>query len=259
MRAVWSGHVAFGLVTIPVKLYAATEEIGPGLHQVHTCGGPIRHRKVCEREGIEVPHHEIERGWEAPDGRTVVLSNEDMDHLPLPTKRVAEVLGFVGDQDVDPITYATPYYSAPDGPAAQRPYALLVEALARHGTVAVCKVTLRTRERLAALRPHRGILVCHTLRWPQEVRDPGDIASSAPVTDRELSLAEVLMDVLAGVEMADLHDDYAEALQQLVAAKSAGGELAEPPEPVPAVDLMAALEASIRQAATAPPVTRRSR
>lgn len=248
MRAVWTGHVAFGLVTIPVKLYAATEEIGPGLHQVHTCGGRIRHRRVCEREDIEVPQSEISRGWETPDGRTVVLSDEDMDHLPLPTRKTVEVLGFVDDQDVDPITYATPYYAAPNGPTAQRPYALLVEALARHGTVAVCKVTLRTRERLAVLRPHRGVLVCHTLRWPQEVRDPGDLASSAPVTDRELTLAEVLMDALAGVDLADLHDDYAEALQQLVAAKASGGELAELVEPPPAVDLMAALEASIRQA-----------
>jgi DNA end-binding protein Ku len=98
------------------------------------------------------------------------------------------------------------------------------------------------------LRPRRGILVCHTLRWPGEIRDPGDLASSAPVTDRELTLAEVLMDALAGVDLAELHDGYAAALQQLVAAKATGGELAEPPEPVPAVDLMAALEASIREA-----------
>ena len=246
--AMWSGCISFGLVTIPVQLYAATEERGAGFHQVHTCGGRIRHRRVCQREDREVPQDEILRGWEAPDGRTVVLSDEDLDRLPLPTKRVAEVLGFVGDQDVDPITYATPYYAGPDGGAAQRPYALLVAALARHGMVALCKVTLRTRERLAVLRPHRGVLVLHTLRWPQEVRDPGDLASAAPVTDRELTLAEVLMDTLAGVDLAELHDDYAEALEQLVAAKAGNSELAESPTPVPAVDLVAALEASIRAA-----------
>lgn len=240
--------MVFGLVAIPVRLYAATEEIGPVLHQVHTCGGRIRHRRVCEREDQEVPQWEIARGWEAPDGRMVVLRDEDMAHLPLPTRKTAEVLGFVADSDVDPIMYATPYNAAADGPAAQRPYALLVEALARHGTVAVCKITLTTRERLAVLRPRHGILTCHTLRWPQEIRDPGDLASTAPVTDRELTLAEVLMDALAGVDLADLHDDYAQALQQLVTAKATGGELAELPEPEPAVDLMAALEASIRHA-----------
>ncbi len=107
---------------------------------------------MCEREGVEVPRHEIARGWKAPDGRTVILSDDDMDHVPLPIRKTAEVLGFVPDDDVDPIMYSTPYCAAPDGPAAQRPYALLVEALARHGTVAVCKVPLRSRERLAVLR-----------------------------------------------------------------------------------------------------------
>ncbi|TJZ94750.1 non-homologous end joining protein Ku [Actinacidiphila oryziradicis] len=248
MRSIWSGFVSFGLVTIPVKLYAAAEDARTPLHEVHTCGSRIRHRRVCEREQREVPQEEIRRGWEAPDGRVVVLDAGDLEHLPLPSKRTAEVLGFVDDGDVDPLLYDRPYWAGPNGDTAQRPYALLVEALARHGTIAVCKVAIRTRERLAILRPRHGMLVLHTLRWPEEIRDPGDLSSSAPVTDRELALAELLMDQLAGVDIGDLRDEYAVALEQLIVAKGSGRELEAGLEPEPVVDLMAALERSIRDA-----------
>ncbi|MEU0184153.1 Ku protein [Streptomyces sp. NPDC006207] len=249
MRAIWTGYISFGLVTIPVKLYAATEEHGTGFHQVHASdGGRIRHRRVCEREDVEVPQSEIARGWERPDGRTVVLLDEDLAALPIPTRKTVEVLGFVDDRDVDPVLYSKAYWVGAAGEQAQRPYALLVEALARHGTVAVAKVTLRTRERLAVLRPRHGMLVLHTLLWPEEIREPDDLSSAAPVTERELELAELLMDSLAGVEIRELHDEYAAALEQLVAAKMAGAEVEEPAEPVEVVDLMAALEASIAAA-----------
>jgi len=247
MRAIWTGYVSFGLVTIPVHLYSATEEHGTRFHQVHASDGArIRHRRVCEREDVEVSQSEIARGWEHPDGRTVVLLDEDLAALPLPTKRTVDVLGFLDERDVDPVLYSKPYWVGATGEQGQRPYALLVEALARHGTVAVSKVTLRTRERLAVLRPRRGMLVLHTLLWPEEIREPDDFSSPAPVTDRELQLAELLMDQLAGVDIANLHDEYAAALEQLVVAKMSGAGLQEPEEPTPAVDLMAALEASIR-------------
>ncbi|WSD64921.1 hypothetical protein OIE69_41600 [Actinacidiphila glaucinigra] len=195
---------------------------------------------------MEVPQSEIARGWERSDGRTVVLLDQDLNALPLPTKRTVDVLGFVNERDVDPLLYAKPYWVGAASEQGQRPYALLVQALARHGTVAVAKVTLRTRERLAILRPRHGMLVLHTLLWPEEIREPDDLSSPAPVTERELELAELLMDQLTGVDSAGLHDDYAAALEQLVAAKMTGAGLEEPEEPVPPVDLMAALEASIR-------------
>jgi DNA end-binding protein Ku len=248
MRAIWQGHVVFGLISVPVRLFAATEEGRPALHLVHECGGRIRHRRVCEREGREVPEHEVQRGAELPDGRTVVLAQEDLAHLPLATKREVDVLGFVDEADVDPIMYWRPYYAAPNGAAAGRPYALLVEALARSGRVAVCKVALRSRERLAVLRPRRGILVVHTLWWPAEIRDPGDVSVPAPVSDRELALADMLIEQLVGVDIDGLHDEYAHALEQVIVAKLEGHGWAEPPEPEEAVDLMAALEASLRQA-----------
>ncbi|WP_326570008.1 Ku protein [Actinacidiphila glaucinigra] len=233
----------------PSSLPVTTEEHGTGFHQVHASDGArIRHRRVCEREDVEVPQSEIAHCWQRPDGRTVVLLDEDLAALPLATKRTVDVLGFVDERDVDPVLYAKPYWVGAAGEQGQRPYALLVEALARHGTIAVAKVTLRTRERLAVLRPRHGMLVLHTLLWPEEIREPDDLSSNAPVTDRELELAKLLMDQLAGVEIAELHDDYAAALEQLVAAKLTGAGLEEPEEPVTAVDLMAALEASIRAA-----------
>lgn len=211
-------------------------------------GSRIRLRRVCESEDVEVPQSEIARGWERPDGGTVVLLDEELAALPLPTRKTVDVLGFVDEADVDPMLYAKPYWIGAAGEQGQRPYALLVEALARHGKVAVAKVTLRTRERLAVLRPRHGMLVLHTLLWPEEIREPDDLSSTAPVTDRELELAELLMDQLAGVEIGDLHDEYAAAVEQLVASKMTGAEVEEPEEPVLAVDLMAALEASIRAA-----------
>ncbi|MDW6066413.1 Ku protein [Streptomyces sp. FXJ1.4098] len=208
----------------------------------------MRHRRVCEAEAREVTEAEIGRGWEAPDGRVVVLRDEDLDHLPLATRKTVEIVGFVGEHDVDPLLYDRPYYAGPAGPVAHRPYALLAEALARTGTFGIAKFAVRTRERLAVLRPRRGILVVHALRWPQEIRDPGDLTSPAPVTDRELELAEVLIGQMTGVDITALHDEYGAALDQIVAAKLEGLGWAEPPEPEPAADLMKALEDSIRQA-----------
>ncbi|WP_327580106.1 MULTISPECIES: Ku protein [unclassified Streptomyces] len=168
--------------------------------------------------------------------------------MPLATRHVVDVQGFVPGQDIDPISYSRPHYVGPGGPPADRPYALLVEALARTGQAGVCKVAVRCRERIALLRPRHGILILQTLLWQDELRDPGDLAPSAPVTDRELELAEILMRECTGVEVDQLQDEYHHALEQPVEAKVSGGQPAAPPEPAPAVDLMAALEESVRAA-----------
>ncbi|MFF3730976.1 Ku protein [Streptomyces sp. NPDC002476] len=249
MKALWSGTISFALVAIPAKLYAATEEHAVRLHEIHVADNSrVEHRRFCRSEGREIPYEEVGRGWQTPDGRVVVLTDKDLAHLPLPTKRVAEVLGFVRGHDIDPISYGQPYYVGPDGPSADRPYTLLVEALARTGYVGVCKIAIRSRERVALLRPRHGLLICQTLLWQDELREPGDLAPSAPVTDRELEITELLMRELIGVELRELHDDYGHALKQLVTAKVSGGELVEPPTPAPLADLMAALEQSIRAA-----------
>jgi DNA end-binding protein Ku len=161
---------------------------------------------VCEAEARDVTEAEIARGWETPDGRVVVLRDEDLDHLPLPARKTIEIVGFVGEGDVDPLLYDRGYCAAPDGPPAQRPYALLVGALARTGRFGIAKFAVRTRERPAVLRPRRGVRVLQGLRRPQEIQDPGYIASLAPLTEQELDLAETLINQLSGVDVTDLHD-----------------------------------------------------
>lgn len=238
----------FGLVSVPVELHTAVREWRPRFRQVHaTDGGRVRQPRVCELEDRVIPQGEITRGWEAPDGRMVLVSDEDLDHLPPPARKQVEVLGFVDADDVDPIMYATPYYALPAGPAAGRPYALLVEALARTGRLGVARLALRTRERLAVLRPQRGVIVVHTLLWPEDIREPGYRGTPAPVTDRELAVAELLVGEMTGVDVGDLHDEYGAALDQVIAAKLAGRDWIEPPQPETPTDLMAALEESVRR------------
>jgi DNA end-binding protein Ku len=248
MKATWSGMIQFGLVALPIRLYAATEEHPVRLHEIHVADGSrVEHRRFCKAENREIPYEQVGRGFALADGRVVLLTEEDLARLPLPTKRTIDVLGFVPFEDIDPISFGRPYYAGP-GPGADRPYALLVEALARTGYVAVSKVALRSRERLALLRPRHGMLILQTLLWQDELRDPGDLAPSTPVTDRELELAEVLIRELTGINVGEVHDEYAHALEQLVDAKITGGELVEPAEPAPALDLLAALKASVRAA-----------
>ncbi|MFF4829268.1 Ku protein [Streptomyces sp. NPDC001312] len=159
--------------------------------------------------------------YKPPDGHMVVLEEADLQALPLLSKHVIDVLGFVPVDGLDPILFSRAYYAAPHGQAGQRPYALLVAALTRAERAAVAKVTLRTRERLAAVWPRRDTLVVQTLLWPEEVREPGNIASTTPVTGQELELASLLMTQMPDVDLAELHDDYAAALQQLVARSPA--------------------------------------
>ncbi|MGG7568844.1 Ku protein [Streptomyces sirii] len=249
MRATWSGLIQFGMVALPIRLYAATEEHAVRLHEIHTKDGSrVEHQRFCRAEGREIPAGEVGRGFAMPDGHMVPITEDDLARLPLPTKHVIEVLGFVPGQEADPISFSRPYYAGPDGPGADRPYALLVEALARTGYVGIAKIAIRSRERLALLRPRNGVLVVHTLLWQDELREPGELAPAAPVTDRELELAEVLIRELTGIEGRELHDEYTHALEQLVAAKAGQGELMEPPEAPPPGDLMAALEESVRAA-----------
>jgi DNA end-binding protein Ku len=162
MSVLWSGHITCGLVSVPVRLYTGIEEARPRLHRVHAADGArIRHRQVRE---AAVGESEIGPGWQAPDGRVVVLRDEDLDHLPLARKAV-EIAGFVDERDVDPLLYERFYYAGPaDGQTALRPYALLVETMTLKGVLGVAKFAARTRERLAVLRPRQGVLVVHALR-----------------------------------------------------------------------------------------------
>src|SRR5207247_9314306 len=172
MRSIWKGAVSFGLVSIAVKLYSATEEKDIRFHQVHRDdGGRIKYKRVCSIDGDEVEYDDIAKGYDLGGGEMVILTDDDFAQLPLTTSHAIEVLEFVPAEQVDPILYNKAYYLEPDG-AAGKPYVLLREALERTDRVAVVKVALRQREQLATLRVREGVLVLNTMLWPDEVRKP---------------------------------------------------------------------------------------
>jgi DNA end-binding protein Ku len=254
VRSIWKGSVSFGLVTIPVKLYSATEERDVSFHQVHrTDGGRIRYKRVCQVCNEEVQYADIAKGWETSSGEVVVLTDEDFKDLPLSSSRAVEVLQFVPLEQVDPIYFAKSYYLEPDK-SGVKPYVLLRDALERSGKVAVVKVALRQRESLATLRVRDGVFVLETMLWPDEVRTPdfGFLDDDVDVRPAELSMAESLIETLAGdFEPEQYTDSYREALEDLISAKVEGREVVQPEateQPSTVVDLMAALRASVEQA-----------
>ncbi len=255
MRAIWKGAVSFGLVSIPVKLYTATEEKDVSFHQVHReDGGRIRYKRVCQIDGEEVAYADIAKGYELPSGETVVITDEDLADLPLSTSRVVDVLSFVPLEQVDPIYFAKSYYLEPDK-TATKPYVLLRDALEQADSVALVKVAIRTRETLATLRVRDGVLVLETMVWPDEVREP-DFAfldDDVQVRPQELAMAQSLIESMsADFDPTAYHDDYREALQEVIEAKVEGREVVEQPvqeeDTGSVVDLMAALRASVAAA-----------
>ncbi|GAA2595843.1 Ku protein [Streptomyces axinellae] len=257
MRSIWKGSISFGLVTIPIKVVSATENHSVSFHQVHTPdGGRIRYRKVCELDEEEVPREEIGRGFETEDKQTILLTDDDLTALPLPTAKTVEILGFVPAEAIDPIQLDRSYYLAADGKRADKPYVLLREALTRSGKVAVAKLALRARESLGMLRVYEDALALHTMLWPDEIRSVSGVApeSEVAVRDAELDLADTLMETLGELDWGELHDEYREALEQLVEAKAQGVE-PRPEELRRAesgsgklVDLMSVLERSVQEA-----------
>jgi DNA end-binding protein Ku len=252
MQAIWKGTISFGLVTIPVKVYSATEEKDITFRQVHEAdGGRIRYKRVCEIDGEEVPYSDIGKGYELPDGRMVILTNEDFASLPLPTAKSIEVLEFVPLEQVDPLYFAKAYYLSADGPGA-KPYVLLRDSLTKTGQCALVKVAIRTKESLALLREREGALVLQTMLWPDEVRN-ADFAKpddSVEVKPQEVQMAESYIATLqAEFDPTRYHSDYREALEALVQAKIEGLPLPEPEEEeaetAEVVDLVAALRASV--------------
>ncbi|MFD6238337.1 Ku protein [Streptomyces diastaticus] len=255
MQSIWNGAISFGLVSIPVKLANATVNHAVSFRQIHTeDGGRIRYRKVCELEEKEVPSSEIGKGFEDADGTIVPITEEDLASLPLPTTRTIDIVAFVEADRIDPLQMGNAYYLMVNGAPAAKPYALLREALRRSERVAVAKFALRGRERLGMLRVVDEVIAMHTLHWPDEIRSSQEAAPETDVTvrDAELDLADALMDTLGDVDLDSLHDDYREAVEEMVTAKVEGRE----PEPEKesakgegtVIDLMSALESSVREA-----------
>jgi DNA end-binding protein Ku len=254
VRSIWNGAISFGLVSIPIKLVNATESHAVSFRQVHTeDGGRIRYRKVCELEDREVTSAEIGKAYEDADGTMIPISDEDLEQLPIPTARTIDIVAFVPEDRIDPLQMGSAYYLAAGGAPAAKPYTLLREALKRSNRVAIAKYALRGRERLGMLRVVGDAIAMHGLLWPDEVRAPEGVAPDTEVTvrDKELDLADALMDTLGEIDLDDLHDEYREALEEVIAAKAAGEAPPEAPReatPGKVLDLMAALENSVRAA-----------
>ena len=254
MQSIWKGSISFGLVSIPVRLFSATEEKDVSFRQVHRAdGGRIRYKRVCSVDGEEVPYSDIAKGYELPDGEMVILEDEDFANLPISTSRAVDVLEFVPADQIDPVQFSKPYYCDPTGDS--KPYILLRDSLEKADKVAIVKVALRQRERLAVLRPREGVLVLQTMLWPDEVRVPkfDFLDKDVTVRQQELAMAESYIAALSGdFEPGEFSDGYREALEVVIQAKVAGHEVTAPVEEPRStgqvVDLMEALRRSVAEA-----------
>lgn len=255
-RAIWSGSVSFGLVNVPVKLVSATSPKDVRFHQLHDVdGGRIQQKRVCSVDGEEVAFEHIVKGYDLGGGRYVVVEPEELAALDVAATRTIDIEEFVDLVDIDPVYFERSYYLVPDG-RAEKPYALLVETMARTGKVAVGRFVLRTKQYLATLRAKDGVLVLATMLYDDEVIAADDLevptaAATAP-SDREVAMATQLVESLsAPFDPSKYVDDHREKVLALIEAK-ADGEIIAQPEPsaptAPVVDLMAALEASLAAA-----------
>jgi DNA end-binding protein Ku len=254
----WKGSVSFGLVSIPVRLYVATDAKGVSFHQL--CAehnSRIRYKRWCEQGDHEVAYGDIKKGYEVGRDTYVIIDEDELDNLPLPTARTIEIEEFVPAGSIEPgLYYKGAYYMEPEE-AGRKPYHLLKQALEETRRLAVAKIALRDREHLAALHPMDGMMLLNTLHWPDEIRSSADLpglqADGVKINPRELQMAKSLIDNLAE-ETFDpdrYHDDYREALHAIVQAKLEGHEAVEAPavEAEPKVmDLMEALKASVEAA-----------
>jgi DNA end-binding protein Ku len=255
MRAIWKGAVSFGLVNVPVRLFAATQEHDIRFHQVHRAdGGRIKMRRVCTVCGEEVAWDQLAKGYEAPDGRAVMLEDDDFAGLPLTSGREIDVMEFVPVEAVDPMLFDRTYYLEPEARTV-KPYVLLREALVRTERMAVVKVAMRQRETLAVLRVRDDVIVLQTLLWPDEIRDADFdvLTEDVELREAELTMAMSLVESLAADFDPDAYEDaYAQAVGELVEAKLAGMPLpeAEVEEVAGAevVDLLTALQRSVEAA-----------
>jgi DNA end-binding protein Ku len=259
VRSMWKGGISFGLVMIPVRLYAATEQKDIAFRQVHrTDGGRIRFRRFCSVCDEEVPYEDVVKGYELSTGEMVVLDDEDLADLPLPTTKSIEVLHFAPAEQLDPILFNRSYYVEPEA-AGARAYVLLRDALEQSGRIAIAQVALRQRESLATLRSRDGVLILETLLWPDEIRDAAFpfLQQEIEVRPQELTMASSLIDSMTTDFDADAHHDrYREALVEVVDAKVQGRELTQPaPLEIaagPSTSLADALKASLAAAQQGP-------
>jgi DNA end-binding protein Ku len=256
MRAIWKGAVSFGLVSVPVKLYSATESHDVSFRQVHAKdGGRIKYQRVCSLDGEEVAYADIAKGYETEDGEMVILTDDDMAELPSTSSREISVEKFVPSEQIDPMLFEKSYYLEPEKSGA-KPYALLRQALIDADRMAVVTVALRQRTTVGVLRVKDDVIVLQTMMWPDEIRTPDFSIDAGDVKPTEVKMANMLVETLAGdFDASEFEDDYAEAVEALVKAKVEGGEVKRTETSTKSsgevVDLLAALQRSVDAAKTA--------
>jgi DNA end-binding protein Ku len=257
-RAIWSGSLSFGLVSVPVRAYSAVHDHNVHFHQLQKkTGARIQYEKVSAKTGKKVPSDEIERGFELGKGKYVVVDGDELDALRPKTTRTVDITDFVDLNAVDPIFYDHTYWLAPDGEAAERAYRLLVTAMEEAERVAIGTVVMRNKQYLAAIRPLDGALAMSTMRFADEVvprkKIDGIPAARSKPAPKELKLATQIIDSLAADwDPKRYHDTYTEELRDLIERKAKGEELVvEEPEEASSgkvIDLMEALQASLDSA-----------
>jgi DNA end-binding protein Ku len=257
-RAIWSGSISFGLVNIPIKLYAAVSRKNVSFNQLDSrTGSRIKYKKVSAADGDEVPAEAIVKGYELASGAYVTIGDDELAALDPEASRTIDIEEFVDLADIDPLFYDSAYYVAPDK-ATTKPYALLTQAMEEAGKVGVARFVMRSKQYLCAIRPKDGALVLSTMVYADEVNDATEIGEIADLEDvtltkKELDMARQLIASLSDEFDADRFEDtYRNQVLDLIERKAAGDtEIVAPPEPMAedkVVDLMAALEASVKEA-----------
>jgi len=265
MRSIWRGAISFGMVSIPVKLYSATEQKDVRFRLLHkTDGAPIKEKRVCTADGKEVEWEDLVRGYEVGKGEYVILDPEEIDEAKPESATTIEIGDFVKLKEIDPIYFEKSYFLEPTDVGA-KPFTLLKRALEETGRTAVARVVIRTKERLATIRPYDDTLILETMFWPDEIRSTGSLdvpeGDEARVRAKELDMARSLVENLSDrFKPEEYRDEYRVALEELIARKLKGEQRsAKRRKPEPKVtDLIDALKQSVeasrssRRAATKP-------
>ena len=260
-RTMWKGAISFGLVSIPIKVFPATEEKSLSFNQLHDEDhGRIKYQRVCAKCGEVVPYEHIVRGYEYEKDRYVVLTEEELESVPVESSRAIDIMQFVDAEEIDPILYKKSYYLVPEETGVKA-YRLLREAMSEDGRVGIAKVSFRDKEHLSALRFSGDVLVLETMYWPDEIRASkfDELQKDAKLRPQEVQMARSLIDNLTEEwDPEQYRDEYRNALLEMVEKKVAGEEIEviEAPEPTKVVDLMEALKASVEQARQTPAASR---
>lgn len=251
MRSIWTGHIAFGLISIPVNLYSAVSDDRIHFSMLHEKDGAhIRYKRVSQKTGKEVPWDEIVKGYEVSKGEYVTFTHDELDELDVKTMRVIDIDTFVELDDIDPIYYDTTYYVAP-GEGGEKAYQLLVRALREQSRVGIAKFAMREKEHLCALRVKDDMFVLETMHWPAEIRDPDieGLDRRAQIREREVEMAMNLVDQLTGpFEPERYRNTFEQHLKKAAQAKLKGKEITRTPEAEdaePVSDLMELLRQSL--------------